>query len=123
MRPNPIYGFKIVSIKATGDGTTIYRLDHALHKEFLGAGQARKWFEKEIESKFPDTVNFSSASRKIKQHLFNSISMKIYKPGEILLKAGSMPDEIKFLAQGRIQVLQKLKEDEDEHPNAFKLKT
>ena len=122
-RPNPIFGYNIVSVTATQPGTTIYRLKKDVFNEFLRFDRIRLWYEKEVESKLPKQVRFETASKKIRQAVLNSIKMRIYEPNIVLLRAGDLPKNLLFLVQGRIQVLSKSADAEKSHPNAFILQT
>ena len=103
--PNPIYGYRTVSIKATAPGTTIYRLRASFFREFLHPNMLKNWHEKAIESKFPTQFNFESASKKAREQMLNAMSIKAFEPGDIILKAGTMPDNLMFLISGKIQVI------------------
>ena len=117
MTTNPIYGYNIVSIKATKPGTTIYRLKSSVYKDFLSPSRLKMWHEKEIESKFPSHVNFESASKKAREQIFNSMSLKAFHPGDIMLQAGHMPSDLMFLVSGKIQVLQKSNQNQSPYKN------
>ena len=92
-------------MRAKKDGTTIFRLDNKVFREFLDPSRIKQWYDKEVESRFPDEVRFATASKKVKEQIFNSMSLRVFEPNEVMLKAGTMPNDLLFLVKGRIQLL------------------
>lgn len=119
-KPNPIYGYKIATIRAQTDGTTIYRLSHDVWKDFLHPSKLKDWHEKEVESKFPKQVNFESASKKVKEQVFSNMYLKVFEPNDMLLEAGTMPKDLLFLVSGKIALYQRYNDNKGENPKSNK---
>ena len=68
-------------------------------------------------------MSFSSASKKVKEQILNAMTLRIYEPNEIILKAGDLPSTVHFLVSGSIQAYQKPADHKPENPNATKLRT
>lgn len=107
-KPNPIYGYKIKSIHAKTSGTTIYRLRYDVFKEFLHPSKLKDWHEKEVESKFPSQASFENSSKKVKEHVYSNMHLRVFEPNEVLLEAGCMPKDLMFLISGKIALYQRL---------------
>ena len=118
---NPIYGYNIISFKAVKPGTTIYRIRHDIFKHFFAPENIKKWHEKEVERKFPKQVRFENASKKIKEQIFSSMTLRSFDPNDVMLRAGTMPNELMFLVSGKIQILQKADDLIEPDKNALKV--
>ena len=78
----------------------------------------KEWNEKVIESKFPSKVCFELASKKVKEAIFNNMSLRVYEPNDVILQAGCMPDDLLFLISGKIQLLQEKAKVATKYPAA-----
>ena len=104
MVENPLYGHKLVKLTSTSSNTVILRIKHAAYMEFLHPDKVDLWHEKEQALKFPEQIRLQSSTKRVREKFFSNFSLKKYQPGEIILKAGTMPPSIILVAKGNVEV-------------------
>ena len=77
--------------------------------EFLHPDSIDIWHEKEQALKFPQQIRLESSTKKVKDKFFSNFSLMKYEPGDILLKAGTMPPSIIFIIKGKVDVRSRTK--------------
>ena len=72
--------------------------------EFLHPDFVDFWHEREQAIKFPEQIRLESSTKKIKEKYFGNFSLKKFEPGEVILKAGTLPSNVYFVVKGNIDV-------------------
>ena len=85
------------------------RIKNAAFKEFAHPDSIDNWHERDMVHKFPEQIRLESSTKKIKEKYFSNFMMKRFEPGEVILKAGTMPNHVYFVVRGNIDVRSKTK--------------
>ena len=59
--------------------------------------------------KFPLQVRLDSCTKRVKEKFFKNFRISKHEPGEVILKAGTMPLSIFFVVKGRVEVRSRTK--------------
>ena len=89
--------------------TVILRVKHSAYMDFLHPEIIGNWHEKDQNAKFPPEIRLESSTKKNKDQFFSHFSLKKFMPGEVLLKAGSMPDSVMMMVKGAVDVMSETK--------------
>ena len=89
--------------------------------EFVHPDSVDNWHERDMVYKFPEQIRLESSTKKIKEKYFSNFTMKRFEPGEVILKAGSLPNYVYFVVRGNVEVRSRTKPMQRQD-NSFMLK-
>ena len=99
---NPLYGYQIETIRAVKPDTIVYRLKADAYKRFLDKQTFRNWSERDLLSVFPPQIRMDGSSKKQQEQMLKQFTIREFQPNEVLLKHGTMPQEIFIVILGEI---------------------
>lgn len=103
---NPVYGYKIKSIRGLEDQTEVQMIDNEVYKQFLSTKNS-KWegvSDKELLEQFINEFCLQESKSKWRQKLLQMFTIERIYPKQVLLWEGQIPDKVFMLFEGDVEV-------------------